>query len=238
VRSSFLSNVRIFVLGELISPDDEEDASDGGFNCNTEGEAAVGVIQRMPKLEELYLLAHSVDAEQLFSMKTLHNLRILQLYHNDSYPLARLAKNPSLGKLTHLLCHPHALNDEPFIRLPAVRAVVRSTELPALTHLRLRLSDMGDAGIKEIISSGVLKRLKVLDLRHGCITDAGAQQFVACADTVKLELLDLTHNAMTEAGVTALEAAGVKVEAANQWTRGESRDSGEDDAYLYAGDIE
>src|SRR5205807_2803837 len=140
----YLTNVRQFVLGEVIPP--EEDVAVGSyFNCRTQGEGVAGVVKRMPKLEELHLLAHDTDPEQLFSLRTLHRLRVLLLYHERSYPLARLAKNPSLGKLTHLLCHPHALDgEEAYIRLPGLRAVVRSADLPSLTHLRLRLSDIGD----------------------------------------------------------------------------------------------
>ena len=82
----------------------------------------------MPKLEELYLLAFNVDADQLFGLKTLNTLRILQVYHHDKYPLAKLAKNPSLGNLAELYCHPHAIEggDDPYIRLPGLRAVCRS----------------------------------------------------------------------------------------------------------------
>ena len=51
-------------------------------------------------------------------------------------------------------------------RLADLRAVVRSTTLKSLTHLRLRLSDMGDKACKEIVDSGILKRLQA------CATDA------------------------------------------------------------------
>jgi uncharacterized protein (TIGR02996 family) len=238
LRSRNLGNVRVFVLGEIIKSQDEIEAMEGQFHCQTSGDGAVGLIKKMPRLEELYLLARDVDTAQLFSLKTLDHLRVLQVYHETNYPLARLAKNPSLKKLTHLLLHPHALDDDqPYIRLPDVRALVRSTQLPALTHLRLRLSNMGDAGVKEIVASGILKRLKVLDLRHGCITDEGARLFAACPDVRHLELLDLANNALTDAGVKALRGAGAKLYAEFQWTPGETRDLGEDE-YLYAGDIE
>lgn len=235
LRSRYLGNIRVFQLGEQVA-----DHVDGGsFNCHTEGEAAVGLVKLMPKLEELYLLAHNVDANQLFGLKTLHNLRVLQLYHNNSYPLAKLAKNPSLGKLTHLLCHPHAMEEEPCIRLPAVRALVHATNLPSLTLLRLRLSDMGDKGAAEIVHSGILKRLKVLDLRHGCIGDEGARLFAECPDTRNLELLDLDRNCLTRAGIRALKDAGLRFSAKRQWEREEDEESefgGPE--YLFEGDIE
>jgi uncharacterized protein (TIGR02996 family) len=235
-RSRYLSNVRVLQLGEQI---DETEVADYGFSCHDDGEAAVGLVKVMPNLEELYLLAHNVDADQLFGLKTLHNLRVLQLYHTHNYPLAKLVKNPSLGKLTHLLCHPHAMDfgAEPYIRLPAVRAVVRATNLPSLTHLRLRLSDMGDKGVAEIISSGILKRLKVLDLRHGCVTDAGAQALAKCPDARSLEMLDLDRNSLTEVGTKALEKAGIPFSARQQW-EDEEEENSEGMGYLYQGDIE
>jgi uncharacterized protein (TIGR02996 family) len=238
-RCPYLSNVRQFVLGEMI-PLDEEVSVGGYLNCRTQGEGVVGVVKRMPKLKELYLLAHNCDTEQLFALQALHELRILMVYHEQSYPLARLAENPSLGKLTHLLCYPHTqtpFETEAYLRLDDVRALVRSPRLPSLTHLRLRLSDMGDEGAREIVESGILKRLRVLDLEHGCISDEGARILAACKDVKRLERLALTHNCLTEAGIHALQAAGVKLAADHQWQQ--SGDAGEDRAFLFmAGDME
>ncbi len=99
------------------------------------------------------------------------NLRVLQLYHGRNYPLDKLAKNASLTNLTHLLCHPHALDydDKPYISLAGLKAVCRSPHLKSLTHLRLRLTDFGNKGVEEIISSGILKRLKILDLHTAAL---------------------------------------------------------------------
>jgi uncharacterized protein (TIGR02996 family) len=236
-RSPYLTNVRTFVVGERMTQAEEDDIDDDGVSCFTEADGVVGVVKVMPKLEELYLLAHNVDVEHLFSLKTLDNLRVLLLYHAEKYPLARLAKNPSLGKLTHLLLHPHALDDtEPYIREPGVKALVTSPNLKSLTHLRLRLSDMGDKGVKTIINSGVLKRLKELDLRHGCVSEKGARLLAACPDAKNLTRLDLTHNCLTEDAVRELSRAGVKVVAENQWQP--TGDKEEDEEYLFAGDIE
>lgn len=232
VRSPYLGNVRVLQLGEITADKPEE------FNCHLfGGAAAVGLVKRMPRLEELYLLAHEVDCNQLFDLKSLDNLRVLQVYHNTNYPLARLAKNPSLGKLTHLLCHPHALEEGPYIRLPGLRAVVRSTTLTSLTHLQLRLSDFGDKGAAEIVASGTLKRLKMLDLRGGTITDKGAQELAACPDLGRLESLNLDRNCLTATGIAALKKTGVNFSAKGQWVLGEESDYGAPE-YLFEGDIE
>jgi uncharacterized protein (TIGR02996 family) len=238
VRSPHLGNVRVLVLGEMPT-EKEEDDEQYGWNCHTSGEGVVDMIKRMPHLEELYLLAHDVDTEQLFSMKTLHKLRILQVYHGSAYPLGRLAKNTSLGKLTHLLCHPHAVEDleeGAYIKLAGVRDLATSPSLSSLTHLRLRCSDMGDRGVRALLDSGILKRLRMLDLRHGCITDAGAALLAADPALRNLEVLDVGNNSLTSTGIAALQATGVTVRTSHQWRP--TGDDWQDGEYLFAGDIE
>lgn len=237
-RCPQLAGVRVFRLGEdVIQADGSEEEY---FNCHTSGELAYHVVKQMPDVEELYLLAHRVDANKIFPLP-MPNLRVLQLYHSIRYPLDKLAANPSLTKLTTLLCHPHALeyDDESraSIRLPHLRALCRSPHLVALTHLRLRLTDFGDAGAKEIVESGILKRLKVLDLKCGCITDKGAKLLADCSDLKNLEHLNLSRNALTKAGEQALKATGVNVNVAGQ--HGETGgEDGELPEYLFEGDIE
>jgi uncharacterized protein (TIGR02996 family) len=224
----FLGNLRVFHLGEPMEGNEYA-------NCHTDGEAAAELVKKMPQLAELYLLAHRVDTDQLFALKTLTRLRILQVYHCTNYPLDTLAANRALGNLTHLLLFPHSLeiDDEPYITVPGVRALVNSRNLPALTHLQLRLSPLGDEGCAEIVRSKVLRRLKVLDLMHGRITDEGARTLADCPDLKNLELLELSYNRLTAAGVKALKATGIKVQSAHQY--GPESDEEE---YLWAGDME
>ena len=86
----------------------------------------------------------------------------------------------------------------------------------SLTHLQLRLSDVGDAGIEEIIQSGLLRRLKVLDLRHGAVTDEGARALAASPDVKHLDRLDLAWNRIGPAGQAALRKTGVNVHLIRQ----------------------
>ena len=209
-------------------------------NCHTSGELAYHLVKQMPNLEALYLLAHRVDANKLFALP-MPNLRVLQLYHSDSYPLDTLAANKSLANLTTILCHPHALeydNEEEgaYIRLAHLRAICRSPHLAKLTHLRLRLTDFGDKGAAEIVSSGILKRLKTLDLQGGCISDKGAKVLADCPDLKKLEFLNLSRNALQKDGVKAIEATGVKADLSAQ--HGIVATEGEMPEYLFEGDIE
>jgi uncharacterized protein (TIGR02996 family) len=232
-RWKHFPGVRVFRLGEAVEEDYGGDYCP--YNCHTSGEQAYHFVKQMPHVEELYLLAHRVDANKLFALP-MPELRVLQLYHSNSYPLEKLAANPSLGKLQQVLCHPHALDDEhAYIRAAGIKALVNSPHLRALTHLRLRLSDAGDKGINEIIKSGILKRLKMLDLRHGNVTDAGAAALAKVPELKNLELLDLSRNALTAAGISALEKAGAHLDAAHQHT---PAGSDEDTEYLFMGDIE
>jgi uncharacterized protein (TIGR02996 family) len=237
VRARTLGNVRLLQIGVKEGPRDHPNSNiaDGG--------AVAGIVKLMPKIEELYLLAQGVDTDQLFALPTLGNLRVLQVYHNDRYPLQKLAKNSSLGKLTHLLLFPHSIDSMseedpgPSIRLDGVRALLRSPAAAHLTHLLIRASDLGDPGCAEVVKSGIPKHLKVLDLRLGRVTDAGAQTLAVCPDLKNLESLDVSINSLTNAGVKALKATGIKVLAEGQW-----KSSGDEEAdyeqYLYWGDIE
>jgi hypothetical protein len=197
------------------------------------------MIKRMPRIEELYLFAHNVEGSRLFGLP-MPNLRVLQVYHSLDYPLEKLGKNGSLGKLTHLLIHPHAIEGSPSITLKGLRALARSPHLTSLTNLRLRLTVVGDDGVKEIIQSGLIKRLKVLDLRHGRVSDRGAKMLAECPDTRKLDLLDLSRNELTPAAIAELGATGVRLQHEHQHESTSHIDP--DDYYemmfLYQGDYE
>jgi uncharacterized protein (TIGR02996 family) len=229
-RSPYLSNVRSLQIGEAV-------ADDGIGACYTLAAGTTELVANLPRLEELRLFCWRVDTERLFGLRALRCLRVLQVYHLSYYPLFVLAANPALGRLTHLLLHPHALepgDEEAYISSADLLLVARSPHLRSLTHLRLRLTDAGDEGCEEIVQSGVLKRLKVLDLRHGCITDKGARLLARCPDLKNLELLDVGRNALTAKGAEALRATGVPLKADAQHTRSEVAER----RYLYEGDCE
>jgi uncharacterized protein (TIGR02996 family) len=211
-RWPYYENLRVFQFG-WTSDDVYGDFCDN--QCHLDGEKVHELIRRMPRLEELYLFANPVQLEALFRMKTMTNLRVLQLYHNWDYPLGMLAANKAFSNLTHLLLHPKALgawsNSDVYITSEGVRRILTAPHLQKLTHLRLRLTRLGDEGCEMIVRSGALKRLKLLDLRHGCIGDDGARTLAACPDLKNLELLDLSRNQLTETGIAALQATGVKL---------------------------
>jgi uncharacterized protein (TIGR02996 family) len=242
IGAPFLRNLRVFQMGG----GEDEPPEDGWTDCHTYASGIDHVISGMDRVEELHLLCKDYDAERLFALPNLTHLRVLRVYHlgirggrrsgRYAYPLDVLAANPALGKLTHLLFHPHGpeQEDESFLPLSQVRAVLDSEHLKSLTHLQLRLSTMGDEGCRDIVRSGILKRLKVLDLRHGCVTDAGARAFAECADAARLEHLDLSRNAVSAAGLDLLRRAGVRAVANEPLTDRELAGG----QYLYEGDGE
>jgi uncharacterized protein (TIGR02996 family) len=226
-RAAFWPNLRVFQLGESV------DFERGSYNCTTSGEGVAGLLGRASCLEELHLLAHSADLGAVFARANLTNLRVLVAYHDDQYPLEVLAAHATLGRLTTLRLHPrHGEPGEPaYLPREAVRELLRSPHLTALTHLHLHGSDLGDAGCRDIVQSGILKRLKILDLTHGCITDEGARTLAACPDVRRLELLSLEHNELTGVGREVLGSLGIAVRCGPQNEPGS-------DEYLWSGDME
>lgn len=237
-RCPQLAAVREFRLGEPADLDDEY-----GGRCHISGDLAHHLVKQMPRLERLELHAHRVDAAKVFALP-MPNLQHLSLLHSHSYPLDKLAANKSLTHLRVIQCHPHALEygDEEegaYIRLKHLKAICRSPHLTSLDHLCLRLTDFGDAGVKELIASGLLARLKVLDLRGGVITDAGAELLAAQPHLKKLEFLNLRRNALTAKGEQLIRATGVNADLSGQHTdTAFDPSAGEAPQYLFEGDYE
>ncbi len=178
------------------------------------------LLQKCPRLEELYLNTGLSGIEQLFSSPTLKNIRVLQYYYGSdytgpgaAYPLAALANNAMLQSLAALRLHP---GRDATIELDDLDAVLRSPHLPRLTHLQVHMTTFGDSGCHHIVDSGILRRLKVLDLGYGNMSDDGARALAGSPDLKNLEELIVTRNALTDRGVAALKATGVRVVADDQ----------------------
>jgi uncharacterized protein (TIGR02996 family) len=223
-----LTNVRRFRVG----PDQGDDYQN--FRCYVMSRVTPRIVGLMPRLEELYLWCNNFDLNDVLTLTTLSNLRVLLVYHVSQVHRLQHLDSPTFRNLTHLLIHPHHLtsgryytddrragfdsDNEGFLPLSAVRPLLRSEHLTRLTHLRLRCSSMGDEGCREIVESGVLKRLKMLDLRHGCISDEGAAVLADCLDLMNLEWLDLDRNGLSPAGVARMKGLGVPLRIDSQQT--------------------
>jgi uncharacterized protein (TIGR02996 family) len=208
--------------------------------CSARGDYGVlSLVEEMPRLEELRLFfVQSEDVTRLYDLPTFTHLRVLQIHHLQDYNLGQLALNPSVTRLERLLLMPHAIfpGGSSYLPRDEVIALLRSPCAVHLTHLQLRLSDLGDEGVAEIISTGLLGRLEVLDLRHGVVTDTGALA-LARAGRGRLQRLDLQRNRLTQRGISALQALALPVlRVEHQQQPGAGGEY--DDDYLYDGDWE
>jgi uncharacterized protein (TIGR02996 family) len=225
--------VRVLQLGDF---EEEDYGEHSGFGSRVDGEHAGEILRQMRDVEELYLFARNLDPA--FSLPR-PRLRVLQYYHGDYYTAGELAKNSSLANLTHLLIHPHEPTEFPTLAQQDFDALVRSSHLPRLEHLRLRLHDLGDAACRSLVDSGILERLETLDLRHGTITDEGARLLAACPDFSHLETLDISRNCLSDEGIALLRATRVRIEAGWQGALQRYEGGGESyHEYLYEGDQE
>lgn len=219
------SNMRHFEVSEQESQ-----------SCHCSATSVHNLIKLMPRLETLQLDAHDVNIGAIFRLKC-PELRSLTLQHTaDRHPLETLAKNTSFSKLESLYLWPHAMDHDAegaYIDFKGLKALCASKNLPALKHLSLYLTDVGDKGVAELVKSPLFQQLQTLRLVYGIVTDAGVDTLCE-HDLNHLETLDLSGNYITRDGVSKLKQAYPKVGAGEQHT-GEPTDEYE---YLWNGDIE
>jgi uncharacterized protein (TIGR02996 family) len=226
----FLSTLKKFRLGY------EKD------QCRVHESEFPAVLSKMPHVEELQLYASGRLApwmNQVFALP-LPRLRRLVVHHHHDYPLEILAENPSMRNLITLDCFPHALepdDEEAYIRTEGFVALVQSSHLPSLTHLTLRLHEIGDDAISFLIASGRLKQLKTLDFYGGNFTDVAANMLANSPDICNLTRLNLTHNYLTSEGVARLQAVVPHLEAEGQFDASRGFDPDERE-HLWYGDCE
>ena len=237
LKSPYLTNLRAFRLGFSDTGDPLTHSTMISAFEDTTAKQVVQLLEKNPRLEELYLNTNTTKPEALFADPGLGNLRVLQYYYGTerygskpgaACPLAALAKNASLKKLTTLRLHP---GRDASIDLKQFAALVRSPNLPALRHLQVHMSTLGPKMYEHVVESGILKRLETLDLGYGAMTDESALVLAACPDLKKLKSLDVSRNALTDSGIAALRATGVQVVADNQHEAG-------NDEYLFEVDVE
>ncbi len=213
IGAPWLATLQSFQVGE--SGGDSDDAQ---TDVRMRAPGLEHLVAEMTRVEELQLLCRGYDAGTLFALSSLTNLQVLRVVgfgdggDGPPIPLGELARNPVLANLTHLFVHPNSTGWN-YLPLAQVRTLVNSPWLKSLTHLQLRLSNMGDDGATAIVESGIVNRLGRLDLRNGTITDHGARAFVACAAAKELRRLDLSRNAVTHVGLNLLTRAGVNAVA-------------------------
>lgn len=221
-ESPYLTNLRVLKYG---FSDDHKDGPSHStmvdpFGSNSSGaggaEKVIDLLNKCPRLEELYLNTDLDAIDTLFAAPQLGGLRVFQYYYGtdsyrdraNAYPLSTLAENKALKNLTTLRFHP---GRDAEIGIDEFDALINSKNLPALAHLQVHTTTFGDEGANRIIASGILKRLKTLDIGYGYMTDAGAQVLATSPDFKKLEVLNVARNALTPVGIAALTKTGVRI---------------------------
>lgn len=182
------------------------------------------LVARATRLEELRLFVTNVDTDALFAL-TMPHLRRLTVHHLARYPLHVLAGNQSLTGITHLALCPRALysgDSRSYLPGADIFALLRAPAFQGLTHLQLRLTDVGNDLLRELVAGGWFARLKVLDLYGGRIDDAGAELLLGCRDARRLESLELSYNYLSPTALKELKYAGVPVQSSAQCGEGRS----------------
>jgi uncharacterized protein (TIGR02996 family) len=236
LASPYLTNLRVFKLG--FSDTDTIGHStmvDPFGDCDAQ--QVIALLEKCPRLEELYLNTNLPGIDRLFASPRLGNICVLQYYYGNDYlartpahvyPLTHLADNQALRRLTTFRLHP---GRDATVDLGEMAAVLQSKHLRNLKHLQVHMTTFGDEGCRAIIQSGALRRLQTLDIGYGNMTDAGARLLADCPDLKNLKVLDVSRNALTVAGIAALQSTGIQVIADHQH-------EAEEHDYLYEVDFE
>lgn len=215
LESSYLQAVRFFQLG-----DDEETRAANG------GEHIPKLLERMPRLEELILLAEGIDAERLFPLP-FPCLERLQVDYLPTCPLHFLGRNESLKQLRSLnlrqLGHPSTLNflfeesaPEPLPPQPHLPVFFHSPVFAKLRHLSLRIPSHGDLFAAYLAQGEMLSRLERLNLRECDLTDEGAESLANARALKQLQKLDVGSNRLTQSGIDRLLEIGVPLQYDSQ----------------------
>lgn len=205
-RSGRFVNLRTFILG------------DAEGRVVADGRSVNENCKAMPRLERLQMCCDQINPAPIFGgdFDHLHTLHITS--NSPRYPVAILGINdlPNLRRLylDLVAIQPQRgeLGSEREPMIPSDFTMFFETKhLNRLEHLTLRMGELADAGVEELLSSGFVNRLKGLDLCRCNITDDGARMLAAHPHIRKLEYLHLDNNLLSPIGIDDLEAAGVTV---------------------------
>src|SRR5207302_2226902 len=111
LESPYLTNLRVFKLGFSDSGEGMGHSTMVAPFLDCDAHQVIELLQKCPRLEELYLNTSLPGIDDLFALPALGNLRVLQYYYgfgegSSAYPLEPLASNASLRRLTTLRLQP------------------------------------------------------------------------------------------------------------------------------------
>jgi hypothetical protein len=121
-----------------------------------------------------------------------------------------------LPALRHLELYLGTANYGGNVEVADLAPILAGANLPALTYLGLRDSEIADEVAAAVASAPIVARLRTLDLSLGILSDAGAAALLAGQPLTHLRKLDLHHHFLTaemaERVRAELEPAGVEVD--------------------------
>jgi hypothetical protein len=213
LRSPLLPHLHVLQLGDTwrgwgATMDDD------GASCEGEDtDALVRLIERAPRVRELYLAVLVPEPNRLLAALFPPLLEVLQVRNDKPFNLGVLARNESLQGLSTLILHQDRGDDslQPDFH-EQFAALVNAPGLAQVDGLRIDIPQVDDACCASLVTSGMLKHLKDLWLEGGGITDAGAEVLAASPEVRSLDELRIGSRALTERGYDALRAAGVNVQ--------------------------
>jgi uncharacterized protein (TIGR02996 family) len=94
-----------------------------------------------------------------------------------------------------------------FLNSRTARALARSPWLSRITHLVVNRGQIGNSGLRSIITSKTAPKLKVLRAGRNAIGDVGAQAIAEAPCLADLESLELPNNLITDVGAETLAAS-------------------------------
>ena len=130
--------------------------------------------------------------------------------------IVRAIAASKLPALRHLELYLGTDNYGGDVDVPDLAPILAGANLPALTYLGLRDSEIADQVAAAVASAPVVARLHILDLSLGTLSDVGAAALLTGQPLTHLRKLDLHHHFLTEEMAervrAELESAGVEVD--------------------------
>ena len=161
------------------------------------------ISNRLTKLRALGLYQAGIDddglahlGDTLFPQLERLDLSGTRVTYNG---LGKLLRDPRLAKLGYLGAM------WLFPGTDGTGFLAEHLDLPALTHVNLGSSHVGNADLRHLAGNATFRKLRGLRLEHNDLTGAGAID--ALAPLTQLEVLDLSTNTFDTAAATALAAS-------------------------------
>jgi len=212
LKSPLLPQLQVFQIGDTGREWNSRLEWSDALCEGNDAEALVRLIERMPRVVELYLAEDLPEPNRVLAATFPPLLKVVLIRTVKSFDLSVLAQNDSLAKLKTLILHEERIEDP--IRTgfsEKFGALMDSPGFDSVKKLRLDIPKLDDACCQLLSTSRMLKHLKRLWLRGEGLTDAGAAILAASPEVKELKELTFEGSNVTEDGTATLLNAGVQL---------------------------